>query len=136
MAVQFKGSKGSPVAITLAVSSKTGGAVKATFVWQNITDPTSPTVIEDDEIPVPSSSTTVSAADLNAAPMNIYSMLVSLVPTDDAIIWAWAIQNDVPLAAVDGFGNPLQGQGPHSAVQAGAATNGQSAHIPASIKLS
>ena len=49
MAVQFKGSKGSPVAITLAVSSKTGGAVKATFVWQNITDPTSPTVIEDDE---------------------------------------------------------------------------------------
>lgn len=136
MAIQFRGKDTSPIHVTVVVAGKTGGPVKATYIWQYISIPTKPVIIKEDDKPAPWSMANLSAADLAAAPDNLYSMLVHLIPTDDAIVWTWAEQNGAPLAAVDGLGNPLPGEGPHKAVKLGTAAKGKTAHLPVSIDLS
>jgi hypothetical protein len=136
MGVQFVGKKGSPVIVTLAVTANDGGPAKATYVWQNISNPKNPAQIHSDDNPVWSSQVTLSANDLGNAPLGIYSMLVSLLPTADAQVWAWAIQDGAFLTAVDDGGNPIPPQGPHQAVQVGPTTKGQTAHESVSVAVS
>ena len=136
MAVQFTGQLGTDVVVTVAVSANSGGAVLASYYWQNITDPRNPTTLYASAAAEWSSTVTVQATDIANAPMDLYSMLVSLVPTDDSTVWAWATQAGTPLKAFDGAGNPLTAQGPHSAVQIGAVKKGQTDHEPVSIQLS
>jgi hypothetical protein len=119
--------------VTLAVQSNAGGPAEAAYIWQNVSDPTKVTIIKQDEKPVWSSTVAISKVDLGSAPMNIYSMLISLLPTADVTVWAWARQNGIFLPAVDGGGNPIRPQGPHEAIQVGPASQGQTTRETVSV---
>jgi hypothetical protein len=135
MSVQFAGKSGTDVVITLVVQSNTGGAVLATFNWDNISDPNNRVTIVKPGNPDSSSSTTIKAADLAAAPKKLYSIEIATVPTDDSMVWAYATQNGVSLMAVDGLGNPLSGEGPHKAVKAAAVAKEKTNYFVVSISM-
>jgi hypothetical protein len=136
MSVAFSGKLAADVTVSIAVSANSGGAVLADYVWQNITDPRNPQQLYSSAGAEWSSSVIVKAADIAAAPMQLYSMLVSLISTDDSTVWAWASQGGTPLKAFDAEGNALQPQGPHNAVSIGTCKKGQTDHEAVSIALS
>lgn len=134
--VLFKAEKGAAVTITVVVQANDGGAVKATYVWENVSDPLNPSQIHIDPVPVWSSEVSVTAAALGNATANIYSMLVRLLTTADAQVWAWARQNGVFLPAFNSGGNPITPEGPHGAVRIGTATKAVTSRQAVAVRAS